>query len=250
MKNFYVYKIIDIVTNEYYIGSRGCKCKIELDDYMGSPYIWKPNKKNLEKIILFSGFKTKEDAVFKERELIISEINNPLNRNYSIPHPKWNRDGKITGKNIDGKIVSISIYDPLFNKTIFGVTKGLVTVRDKEGNIFQTDVNNPKYINGELSHVAKGVMVGDKHPLKNKIWINNGNKQIPVSKEDVKKYIENGWNLGTLQKGKTTSSSHVGTCWVHNESLNKTKRINKFELEKYIENGWKPNRLKLGKYKK
>ena len=38
--NHYVYKIINIITNEYYIGVRSCKCNIEEDKYMGSSTIW------------------------------------------------------------------------------------------------------------------------------------------------------------------------------------------------------------------
>lgn len=38
--NHYVYKIINTITNEYYIGVRSCKCNIEEDKYMGSSTIW------------------------------------------------------------------------------------------------------------------------------------------------------------------------------------------------------------------
>lgn len=39
-KNHYTYKITNVITNEYYVGVRSCKCKIEEDKYMGSSSIW------------------------------------------------------------------------------------------------------------------------------------------------------------------------------------------------------------------
>ena len=36
----YTYKITNIETQEFYVGVRSCKCKIEDDKYMGSSSIW------------------------------------------------------------------------------------------------------------------------------------------------------------------------------------------------------------------
>jgi hypothetical protein len=249
MKTYYVYQVTNPENGEFYIGSRGFEGLLEEDDYTGSPYVWdKP--KNLTKVILKSGFDTMENAIEYEREMIITNINNPLNQNYSIPHPKWNRDGKVTAKNKDGKIISVSINDPLLKKSLFGVTKGKVVVRDEDGNTFMTDVNNPDYISGKLVSANKGMMMGESHPNYNKKWMNDGNKQVNVKDEDIQYYLDKGWVIGTLQKGKTTPSSHVGSCWIHNIELQETKRISKSELDYYLSIGWKPNRLKLGKYGK
>lgn len=53
----YNYKITNVKTNEYYIGVRSCKCKIEDDKYMGSSTVWtkayiKANREFLIKEIL------------------------------------------------------------------------------------------------------------------------------------------------------------------------------------------------------
>ena len=189
-----------------------------------------------------------QDAIEYERELIIANIKHPLNRNYSIPNPKWNHDGKVTAKNEEGKIISVSINDPLLKISLFGVTKGKVVVRDENGNTYMTEKNNPDYLSGKLQHANKGQMSGELHPNIGKQWVNNGEKQELVKLDKLPEYINNGWNLGTLQKGKKTESSHAESCWIHKIELQQTKRIKKSELEDYLSKGWLRNRLKLGKY--
>jgi len=245
MKSYYVYKVTHIETGEFYIGSRGCDCSIFEDSYMGSYYTWKPDIKKLIKEIIATGFNDMENAIEYEREEIIKNISHPLNRNYSIPHPKWNMDGKTVVKDEFNKILVISVNDPLFGKKFHGVTKGLVVVRDEDGNTFQVSVDNPRYKNGELKHV--GIMKGKDHPNYNKICINKNDKQKFVSENKLDKYINEGWIIGGTLKGKTTPASHVNTVWIHNE--NESKRIDKKELKEYLSNGWNRGRGTLGKYK-
>ena len=40
----YVYRLDDIISGEFYFGSRTCNCEINCDTYMGSMKKWKPNK--------------------------------------------------------------------------------------------------------------------------------------------------------------------------------------------------------------
>ena len=92
----YVYKLEDKKSGEFYFGSRTCHTNIEDDNYMGSPVIWKPNKKNLQKVILKSDFKNREDALLYEKKLVEENIKHPLNRNYSIPTKGFYRsDGNV-----------------------------------------------------------------------------------------------------------------------------------------------------------
>lgn len=53
-------------------------------------------------------------------------------------------------------------------------TKGLATVRDKDGNCFDVSVNDPRYLSGELKHVMSGLVV---------VKDING-KNIAISKND------------------------------------------------------------------
>jgi hypothetical protein len=89
----YVYKIEDIITNEFYYGSRSCKCNPNDDKYMGSMQTWKPNKINLIKTILKDDFLTREDAILEESILISNGINDALNRNYHIPNKGFHTVG-------------------------------------------------------------------------------------------------------------------------------------------------------------
>jgi group I intron endonuclease len=77
----YVYKLIEISTNEFYYGVRSCKCNPIDDSYMGSMVTWKPNKDNLIKEIV-SEFDSREDAINFESKLIEESIKHPLNKNY------------------------------------------------------------------------------------------------------------------------------------------------------------------------
>lgn len=236
MKNYYVYMVTDIVTGEFYIGSRGYRGNIENDSYMGSYAVWKPIRENLEKTILRSEFLSLSLAIEYERELIIKHIDNPLNRNYSIPHPKLSRDNIVTGKTLDGKHVSVSCHDELYlSKQIVGITKGLVLV-EKNGKKFYVSVDDPRYISGELIHANIGKIKGDSHPNWKKFWVNDGTKQYLVTE------ISEGLTIGTLQKGKKTFSSHSGSCWVTKDE--RSMRIENSELEIYLSSGWKRGREK------
>ena len=93
---YYVYKLEDKKSGEFYFGSRTCRTNIEDDNYMGSPVTWKPNKKNLKKVILKSNFENREDALLYEKKLVEENIKHPLNRNYSIPTKGFYRsDGNV-----------------------------------------------------------------------------------------------------------------------------------------------------------
>lgn len=243
MKKYYVYKL-ESLNGEYYFGSRGCDCDPIDDTYMGSPSVWKPNKDELLKTII-RNFNTRKEAILFERELIIKNINNKLNMNFSIPHPNICRENLITAIDKDGNVISISSDDPLYGIEYFGVTKGKVLVRDVDGNVFYTDIKDKRYLSGELVHNNKGLITGKDHPNYDKVWINNGKLQRLIPKDSP---YPNGWKYGTLQKGKTTPSAHAGTCWVHNDKEN--KRISSVELGEYLENGWVRGRNKLGSYKR
>jgi hypothetical protein len=90
----YVYKLEDKKTGEFYYGSRTCKCKIEEDNYMGSMKTWKPNKTELVKTIIKDDFKSRNHATIYEKEIILENYENPLNRNYSIPNTGFYAGGE------------------------------------------------------------------------------------------------------------------------------------------------------------
>jgi hypothetical protein len=82
----YVYRLEDKTTGEFYIGVRTTPkgITIENDKYMGSMKKWKPNKSNLNKIIL-AIFDDVDKARWFEINMISALITHELNRNYHIP---------------------------------------------------------------------------------------------------------------------------------------------------------------------
>lgn len=245
---YYVYKVTDRETREFYIGSRSFNGEPIDDKYLGSPYTWKPNFKNLEKIIIREDFINMEEAISFERELILENISNDLNRNYSVPYKRFNRSNLITAKDRDGRIVSISKDDPLFGVEFFGVTKGMVVAKDKDGNKFHISIEDERYLSGELVNVNKGKMSGSAHVNFGKRQINNGYSQILVDMVDLDVYLQQGWILGTLQKNKTTISSHVDTIWINNGIKN--MRVSETDSIKYLNSNWQKGRINLKKYEK
>lgn len=81
-RNHYTYKITNIVTKEFYVGVRSCKCRIEDDKYMGSSSIWtkiyiKEHRNELRKEIL-TIYPTRKEADRGEVELLKSVESDPL----------------------------------------------------------------------------------------------------------------------------------------------------------------------------
>lgn len=92
--------------------------------------------------------------------------------------------------------------------------------------------------------------VAEKH-RGNKL-MNNGEKQIWVHKEDIEKYLNNGWKIGTCkkrnrvyEKGKAWKEKYWNEkyakirkdrIWIHKEEIRKW--IKKDELQKYLDDGW------------
>jgi len=215
----YVYKLIDQKTGKYYFGSRSHEDP-ENDDYMGSYYTWKPeDETRLLKEIISDEFDTREEAIELEAKLIEDNINDDLNENYFIPNKGFH-------------------------------TMGTVTVRDENGNTFQVNMNDERYISGKIKHIN----VGKGHPMYG--------KRIPketrdkISKTKRKRYksgeIVNGF-LGKCHSDEYkkmmskimskhqsgTGNSNYGKMWIYNEKLKKSKLI---DNESTIPDGWNKGR--------
>jgi len=101
----YVYRIDDLITGEYYFGSRSCNCKIEDDNYMGSMKTWEPeDKSRLVKTILKSNFRKRETAIKYESKIIKENIDDTLNRNYHVPNSGFHVLGLPRSKTTRDKI--------------------------------------------------------------------------------------------------------------------------------------------------
>lgn len=188
----YVYRLDHIETGEFYIGSRSSKVHPSLDAYLGSMSIWKPNKTKLKKIILKDDFENRDAAMKFEAEEISKVINEDLNRNYHIPNKKFHTVGVVIVKDKNGKNFAVDVNDPRYlSGELNSIHKGKIIVKDKDNNIFEVDVNDPRYLSGELTFV-----------FKNTITVKDVNgKSFKVDKDDPK-YLAG--DLVGITKNKVT----------------------------------------------
>ena len=72
------------------------------------------------------------------------------------------------------------------------------------------------------------------------IWIKNveNKKTKTIQKDDLEKYLTEGWVLGT-----NTGDRSKETVWMKNEMLKKNKRVNKGEVDYHLSEGWVLGRL-------
>lgn len=138
-------------TLEFYIGSRSCKCHPTMDNYKGSMMTWKPDKHMLVKTIIRDDFHSREQAMILEAELIIQNINNPLNMNFSIP-----------------------------GKTFH--TVGMCSVVDETGNVFLVNKDDQRILDGVLKHF----WVGKKHSDEARKKMSESAKNRKIT-EDIEK---------------------------------------------------------------
>ena len=234
MKYFYFYKITNLINNHFYYGVHFTN---NIDDgYMGSGKrlkyaIKKYGIENFKKEIL-KYFNSENEAFEYESEIVNEELINDINC-YNLNkggHGSWShKKGKITVKDKEGNIFDIDKNDPKYiSGEVISINKGTTTVKDKNGNCFRININDPKYLSGEVISINKGV------PKKK--------ESIEKMKNSLKEYYK------THYSHKTIGEDHpfYNMIWVkrNKDSI----RIHKEELEEYIKNGWKLGRI-CGNYK-
>ena len=131
-------------------------------------------------------------------------------------------------KNNLSKTIIINKNDFDENKHILkynGLQKNEIVVKDKSGNIFKTTNKDPRYLSGELVTAYKGYKWTDeqKERLKEKFantfhqkgkansqygtkWIYKDTDCIKIKKDELDKYLNDGWKLGNLKTRKNKTS--------------------------------------------
>ena len=105
-KKYYVYKLLQTDTKEFYYGVAACHhCEIDEDTYMGSPKVWKPDYSKVTKRVIKSWIVPDGGspnhywmkAFNYENKLIYRTMEHPLSRNYtfSFYHTKEFKESKI-----------------------------------------------------------------------------------------------------------------------------------------------------------
>ena len=160
---YYFYKTTNLINGRFYYGSGSKK------NYLGSSTelkidIKKYGKQNFKQEKL-RYFKTREDAFdFEFRFLKLIDAKNILEcynlSNFTMCSP----EGQVTVKDKNGNMFNVSVDDPryLSGELISRVT-GTLKVKDKEGNIYTVDNDDPRYLSGELVYIATDkIVVKDK----------------------------------------------------------------------------------------
>lgn len=256
----YFYKITNNLNNHFYYGVHNTN---DLEDgYMGSGKrlqiaYEKYGIENFTKEIL-KFFDTALEAFEYEEEVVNESLVND-DECYNL---------KIGGKggwlktynhslyvDKDGNKYWLEISDPLIKeKELKSYCSDFVTTKDSAGKIFYVSIYDKRYISGELKHIWKG----RKHSKETKekisqslkninynqgknnlrygtCWIYNDKESISIQKDDLEKYLSNGW-----KKGRRIYNIKK-MCWI-NDGENNLK-IDIVNLSEYLDKGWNKGRL-------
>lgn len=229
MRYFYFYKITNLLNNHFYYGVH---CTNNLNDnYMGSGKrlkyaINKYGIINFKKEIL-KYFNSKEEA-FEYEEYIVNEelIQDPNCYNLTKGgNGSWlHNKGKITVKDKNGNTFDVEKNDQRYlSGEVKFIHKGTTTVKDKDGNCFRVNINDSRYISGELVSVNTGV------PKKK--------SSVEKMKKSLREYYK------THRNNWVTGKNHPNYNTTFVTKNNKSIRINRNELDNYINNGWEHKRI-------
>ena len=252
--HYYLYKITNLINGKIYIGKHQTE---DLEDgYIGSGVVLRKDFKKFG-IENFS----KEIIEFHEcdRELCLAErkvvnedfvkredtYNCTTGGNGSWSHTK----NMVTVKDKNGNMFKVKTDDPRYlSGELVHIATGNVTVKDKNGNTFSVDKNDPRYLFGELTgHSFGTVVVKDKDGNMFRVKIDDprflNGELIKAAMWDGKKHkpetlnkIKNTMAKHKHQQGK--KNSQFGKCWIHNLEQKKSIRIKKEEIEKFLSEGW------------
>ena len=162
-KYHYFYKITNLLNEHFYYGIHSTD---NLDDgYMGSGkrlhYAYKKyGMQNFKKEIL-KFFDTCSDAYEYEAEMVTEElVKNPDCYNVQLGGKGWNTKGLVSVKDKNGNCFLVFKDDPRYlSGELVPNCKGLLVVKDKNGNYFSVSVDDPRYLSGELVPNCKGLLV-------------------------------------------------------------------------------------------
>lgn len=214
MVYYFFYKTTNLINNKIYYGVHTTN---NLNDgYLGSGK-WlkrafkKYGKENFH-IEILKFFKCKSDMFDYEKEFITEEIINDKNT-YNLTKGgrggynditddgkeriSKHRKNKVVAKDKNGiiEVVSKEIFDS--SNEYQGHTKGYVVAKDKNGNVVRTKINDPRYIQGDIEPLSKGIVIA-KNLITGKI--------LSVTKEQ----FENDPNLvGSTYGSKQTKESNL-----------------------------------------
>ena len=240
-KYHYFYRIDNEVTKEFYYGIHSTNNMN--DNYMGSGSrlrrIYKLyGKQNFTKSIL-KYFNSRDELLKYEHDFVNeSVLSDPLCLNMITggigSYNGYTTKGLVTVKDINGNTMDVSMKDPRYlSGELKSVTSGLVVVRDKYGQCFQVSNTDPRYLSGELTIVSKG-----NKGFKGWTYVYKNGEYKAIKKCELDSYLNDGWEIRGHTKGR--KSPTAGMVWV--KRGNEHKIINIELKQQYIDDGWECGR--------
>ena len=223
MTQHYVYKLTDLITEEYYIGVRSCQGPAEEDRaYRGSMKSWKLSKEQkllLDKIIIKT-FSTREEANEYESQLILQakELKDPMNRNGYIPGKGFSSYGKKHSEESRKKIGEVS--------------KGRAHTEESRKKLSEALKGENHYMYGKIisEETRKKISESQKgnQYKKGKTHTEEARKKMSEAKKGKTHTEETRKKIGEASKGRT---------YTHSEEARK-------KLSEAVKNYWKNKKLK------
>lgn len=231
MENRYIYRLI-LSSGKTYIGQRLYKCKYginaDTDTYMGSSLYIKNHK---------------EDSIIK-KEILIENIKDAYTLNLletiCIMHEfAYNKENCING-NYGAYYYNYAAPNHIVSES----TKKLMSESAKKS--WTKERKQRAHESGKYSH--KHLTENDRKKCgeknKGKIFIVKNNKSIKVTKEELDKYLKNGWKLGVVKftkehlenLKKSAKNKGLGSRWLIKNDIK--KKFKPFEIQNAINNGW------------
>ena len=213
MRNYIVYKIKNKINDKIYIG-----CHVTnniFDNYMGSGTNIKKaidefGIENFDKIVLHN-FDNKDEMLEMESKIVNEEFIKRDDVYNIIRGGGFNTCDTVTVIDKNGIYLQVNINDPRYlSGELVPITKNMIVVKDENDSYLQVNINDPRYLSGYL----KPIWEGRKHTIASKNKIGKANS--------------------IKQKGK--NNSQFGTSWITMNGQN--KKIKKELLNDYIKIGW------------
>ncbi len=191
-KYYYVYQITNKINKMIYIGYHTTN-RLN-DNYLGSGVEIKKaikefGKDNFERIILES-FDNKDDMKDYEARIVNDEFRkrsdtyNKALGGGGLGSLHSGNIGRIVVKDKSGNMFYVDSNDPRYlSGELVGNQRGTVTVKDVNGKTLQVNINDPRYLNGELKHVNKDIL----------ILLDNTGNRVRIDSSRLTEYLNNGY---------------------------------------------------------
>lgn len=167
-------------------------------------------------------------------------------------------DARIRAKSEDGDIQLLNKNDKrILSGEYVPISKLRLPVKDKDGKIFCVYKTDERYLSGEVVPLFTGkkhseetknrirealtsrhFQQGEKNSQYGTCWITNGIESLKIKKDDVTKYLNDGWKLGrVIRNTKNLKIANKNKAWIHKNG--EIKFIYLEKLDEYLCDGWK-----------